>query len=502
MRNKIAVKLTAYFSAALIIFAVIIGAIFISIFKRNAINMHKKDLENRALTIAETISELTEGTGLNFGSMHGRMMGMGGMMNMQGGLGSYIRNLDDIAMSDAWVVDESLNLLTTGTMAHMKYSYSDLPENAELVVKNVFKGDITFSEGFSELLDTPTITVGTPIKSGNEIIGALLLHSPVKGIDDSVSEGYKILSISIMIALVLSVLLSAVFAVTFTKPLKKMKNTALLLAEGAYNIKTGVKQNDEIGELASTIDILSQRLDEASHESEKLQKQRQDFITNVSHELRTPVTVIRGSLEALYDGIIKDPERIKDYYEHMLDESKSLERLVNDLLELSRLQNTDFKIVMHEINLCDVLNDAARSASSIAKNKNIKIEYSQDRDVFLINGDYGRLRQMFMVVIDNAVKYSNENSKILINLNGNSVAVRDYGIGISNEDIPYIFDRYYRVKSVENKSGTGLGLTIAKQIALRHNINLIVESEQNSGTSFIFVFEDEHSNMDKNERIL
>ncbi|MGD9569178.1 MAG: ATP-binding protein [Sedimentibacter sp.] len=487
MKNKIAVKLTTYFSAALLIFSLVIGFVFLSLFKNNAINLHKRELENRALSIAETISELTEGTGLNF-SMPTRMMGMGGMMNMQGGLGSYLRNLDDIAMSDAWILDENLNLLTTGTMAHMQYSYSDLPDDADVLVKDVFRGDTTFSQGFSELLDTPTITVGTPIKSGNEIIGALLIHSPVKGIDDAVDNGYKILLLSMMVALILSFVLSVLFAVTFTKPLKKMKNTAALLAEGNYNTKTGVVQNDEIGELAKTLDILSQRLDEASHESEKLQKQRQDFITNISHELRTPVTVIRGSLEAICDGIIKEPEQVKDYHKQMLIESKSLERLVNDLLELSRLQNADFKIEMQQINLCDVLKDAFRSAANIAKLKNIEIEYAQDRDVFLIEGDYGRLRQMFLIVIDNAVKFSYENSKINISLNNSIVTIKDQGIGISKEDLPYIFDRYYRVKSVENKTGTGLGLTIANQIALRHNFKISVVSEQNVGTSFIFNF--------------
>lgn len=486
MKNKIAVKLTAYFSAALLIFAIIIGAIFIGINKNNAVNIHKKELERRALNIAEVISDLTEGTGLSIGN-RGRMMGMGGM-NMQGGLGSYLRNLDEIAMTDAWIVDEDLNLLTTGSMAHMQYSYTDLPEDADVLVKSVFNGDTTFSEGFSKLLDSPTITIGTPIESGNKIIGALLLHSPVKGIDDAIKEGYKALSFSIVISLMISFVLSATLALTFTNPLKKMKNTALLLAQGNYEAKTGVIQDDEIGELANTIDILSQKLDESSKESEKLFKQRQDFITNISHELRTPVTVIRGSLEALCDGIIKDDERIKDYYIQMLNESKSLERLVNDLLELSRLQNADFKIVMQEINLCDVLKDAVRSASSIANQKQIIIEYKQDTDAYLINGDYGRLRQMFMIVIDNAVKFSKENSKIYINFENNKVKVIDKGIGIAMEDMPYIFDRYYRVKSDVNKSGTGLGLTIAKQIALRHNINLTVNSKQNVETSFIFDF--------------
>jgi len=488
MKNKIAIKLIAYFSVTLLIFSVIIGGIFMSLFKNSTIQIQKTGLENRALTIADTISELMDGTKLSLGNgMQGGMMGVGGVNQ---GLGSYVRNLDDIAMADVWIVDENLNLLTIGAMAKMQYMYSDLPQDADVVVKDVFKGDTTFSEGFSELLKSPTLTIGTPIVSDNEIIGALLIHSPVEGMNAAVKDGFKILAVSIVIALILSIMLSVLLAVSFTKPLKKIKNTALILAEGDYSAKTGINQNDEIGELASTIDILSERLDHASHESENLHKQRQDFITNISHELRTPVTVIRGSLEAICDGVVKEPEQVKEYHQQMLNESKSLERLVNDLLELSRLQNADFKIEMQDLNLCDVLNDAVRSASNIARKKDIHIEFVQDRDVFLVKGDYGRLRQMFLIIIDNAIKFSGKNSIIYLSLKNNTVTVKDDGIGISKDDMPYIFNRYYRVKSVENKAGTGLGLTIAQQIANRHNVNLSVVSEQNIGTSFTFEFKE------------
>ncbi|MEA5095235.1 MAG: HAMP domain-containing sensor histidine kinase [Sedimentibacter saalensis] len=489
MKNKIARKLIIYFSAALLIFAVVIGSIFMSLFKNNTIEIHKNDIERRALNIAETISELLEGSSFS-GTQGGGMgmgMGMGGMY-MQGSLGSYLRNVDDIAMADVWIVDENLNLLTIGPMAQMHYTYSDMPEDADVVVKDVFDGSTTFSEGFSDMLRTPTLTVGTPIVSGNQIIGALLIHSPVEGMNDAIFEGFKMLVMSIAIALVLSIVISVFLAMYFTKPLKKMKSTALVLAEGDYTAKTGIVQDDEIGELAATIDVLSERLDKASHESERLQKQRQDFITNISHELRTPVTVIRGSLEAICDGVVKDPDQVKEYNKQMLNESKGLERLVNDLLELSRLQNSDFKIEMHEINLCDVIRDAVRSASNMARKKNIIIDYAEDRDIFMIKGDYGRLRQMFMIVIDNAIKFSKESSIIYLNLKNNTVEVRDTGIGISREDMPYIFNRYYRIKTEENKTGTGLGLTIAQQIANRHNVEMSAESEPGTGTSFKFEF--------------
>ena len=270
--------------------------------------------------------------------------------------------------------------------------------------------------------------MGTPIISDGQIIGALLIHSPIQGINDAMSEGFRILFISILTAFVLSVILSVLLALTFTKPLKKMKDTAALLAGGNYKVKTGIEQDDEIGDLAQTMDILSLRLHEAEEERKKVQKQRQDFITNISHELRTPVTVIRGSLEALSDGVVTEPDKVEEYHKQMLKESKSLERLVNDLLELSRLQNTDFKIEMQELNICDVLKDSIRSASNLAREKNINIKYSSDKDILLIKGDYGRLRQMFLTVIDNAVKFSYENKNIYITLKGEQIIIRDEGI--------------------------------------------------------------------------
>ena len=247
-------------------------------------------------------------------------------------------------------------------MSGDSYNYADLPEDASLVVKEVFSGSTTFSEGFSALLSTPTLTVGTPIEVNGQVVGAVLLHSPVEGVYDATMQGVGILAISTLAALFLAVILSVFLALTFTKPLNKMKNAALLLAEGNYTVKTDVRQKDEIGELATAIDILSEKLLDAKRESNKLDMLRRDFVANISHELKTPVTVIRGSLEALCDEVVTDPEQVKNYHRQMLSESVSLQRLVNDLLDLSRLQNTDFKIEMQKQNLCDILSDAVRSA--------------------------------------------------------------------------------------------------------------------------------------------
>ena len=479
MRNKIAFKLSLYFASALLIFALIIGGIFIALFRNHTINAFRDDLKARAMSIADTLSEYSFSNGVETGN---RGMGNGGI----GGYGSYLRFVDDIAMTDVWIVDENLDLITAGKAGNIEYNYADLPEDAESVVKSVFDGNTTFSESFSGLLDAPTLTVGTPIIVNGEIIGAVLLHSPVQGIDEATRQGMEILLFSILIALILAVILSVFFALTFTRPLKKMKNSALLLADGDYNVTTGVQQNDEIGELADTIDILSEKLKEAKEERDKLEHLRRDFIANISHELRTPVTVMRGSLEALCDEVVNEPEQVKSYHCQMLIESRSLERLINDLLDLSRLQNCDFKIEMEDINLFDILSDAVRSARQMARDKNIEVVLESDGQPLPYHGDYSRLRQMFLIVLNNAIKFSPHNSKVSVLVNDKIISIDDQGPGINKTDLPHIFDRFYKVDSKENKEGSGLGLAIAKQIADRHDIRLTVESQAGKGTVFQF----------------
>lgn len=473
MKNKIAKKLALYFSAVLLLFAVIIGVVFMAMFRSYSVELYKTDLQSRAQAIAATLSE-------------NDVRGSAGK-GRQGGYGVYLKALNAMATTDAWIVDENLELITAGK-AGANYAYADLPQDAEKVVSEVFEGKTTFSEGFSTLLDAPTLTVGTPLYADGEIIGALLLHAPVAGIEQAAAAGFKMLAVSSAAALALAAALAVVLSFSFTRPLKKMRASALALAGGDYSAKTGVAQRDEIGELAGAIDVLSIRLDEASRESERLQRLRQDFVANISHELRTPVTVIRGSLEALCDGVVSEPEKVGEYHRQLLSESILLQRLVDDLLELSRLQNADFKIEKTQVLLNDALADAVRTTERIAEGKGVRIIAGADAPALTVSGDYGRLRQMFLIVLDNAVKFTPSGGEVRVALEGRTVTVRDSGPGIASEDAPYIFDRFYKAESAGNAGGTGLGLAIAKQIAERHGVALSAENAPEGGAVFRFEF--------------
>ena len=477
MKNKIALKLLAFFAAALITFSLIIGIMFRSQFTEAVLSNKKAEMLKKAQGLSKTLQTMLESPGQSGGP---------GMGNQGMNYTAFVRAISQ-ADENVWVLDEKMEFLSGGTMRGRKLSYESLPPDADNLVLAVFKGETPYSEGFSELLGSPTLTVGAPIYAQGRVRGALLLHDAVSGITEATRQGENILMLSGAVALVLAAVPSVLLSFSFTKPIRRIQAVAGRLSEGDYEFRTGVKQEDEIGQLARSVDALACDLKEARDEKERQEQRRNDFLASVSHELRTPVTVIKTSLEALKDGVVSAPEQVKEYHEQMLRDAQGLQVLVNDLMELARLQNADFPIEKGELILNDVLSDALRSASRLAEKKDIRIIREVLDRPLPFTGDYSRLRQMLLIVMDNAVKFSKPGSEILVRMDENSIEVRDHGCGISEEELKHLFDRFRKSRAEENREGSGLGLAIAREIAIRHNILLNVESAEGKGTAARFV---------------
>lgn len=501
IKNKIATKLSLYFLATLIAFTVVIAGTFFFLFQGFVLNLNQEEMERKAARIAVVFSEWMENPSsspfqspirMQMGIKEQEMgMGKSGLMKKDDFRhhNSYLKSLDDPTREKVWVINSD-NQLITSEQDNTPLTYRDLPSDADKVIQKVFKGHTIFSGEFGRIFNMPTLTVGTPIiDQQGQVIGAVLIHRPLAGIDKVFERGFLLLGGSLLLALILSLGVSIVLSYRFTQPLNKMKDTALHLAKGNYEVKNNLTQTDEIGQLGHEMDLLSQKLFDASKEKEKLDRFRNNFFINISHELRTPITVIRGSLEALVDKVISKPEQVEEYHEQMLKESILLQRLTGDLLEISKLQNDDFSIDKEEINLWDPLDDAIRSAQSLGKEKRIGFNTQRDGTPYPFLGDYGRLRQLFLIVLDNAIKFSPSDSQIDIIQEGNHLRIRDYGKGIPEKDLPYIFDRFYQSSIEDSELGSGLGLAIAKQIARHHDIELtasIIPGEP--GAQFEFSF--------------
>lgn len=556
-KNKIFIKLLSYFGLSLLLFSIVIGSIFGYIYIQNTVSLHKKDLVERAYKISTTLSKMWFEDGNEnlenkdrkppsketssekpvrrekpkiVGNINGKAFENNVIENIRKNetekrpeeknskkllderhfhrhrivdekdnnvkIFRSMRMIEDIAMGEVWIVDAKTGNIVQGRNEKgQPLSYLKLPPNAEETIKKAISGETTTTENFNDYLNENSITVAVPIKNGQTIEGVVLLHSPVKYMSSALKSGIYTLIFSILAALILASISAVWLSISFTKPLNKIRDTTTELAKGNYEVTTQIKQSDEIGELAKSIDKLALQLDKSSKESERFEKMRQNFIANISHELRTPITVIRGSIEAICDGVISDPEQLKDYNEQILSDSIHLQRLVNDLIDLTKLQNTDFSIDKSTINLFEIINDAVRSMKQISTKKGLKINFSAENaieeDRYLFVGDYQRIRQMIIIVLDNAIKFSNENQKVDILLKKENkkyeLKIRDSGRGIDPENIGEIFNRYHKSNTEENKNGMGLGLAIAKEIALRHNIEIFVKSVPNIKTVFTFL---------------
>lgn len=495
-KSKVALKLMLCFTSVLVIFGLIIGGVFYQFFREHTIDTKQRSMRSQAKRVATAISANLTILEQHHGSGFAKS--------------NFINFIDNLSQDIVWVVDSERNLnVNKERMARrMKWrakhpekqlrpmlpppqdskdAFAKLPRHIKEKVEKCFAEGEDFSvEEYNVWLNDIMLTVGEPVYDAQgKVKAVVLLHSPRQGLNKAIWEGLQILLMSLAAALALVMVLSLVLSWRFTRTLNIMKDNAEQLAERHYEVRNNITQKDEVGELARTLDVLAQRLQLADEESQKLEKLRREFIANISHELRTPVTVIRGSLEALRDGVVTEPEDVAEFHEQMYNESLFLQRLINDLLDLSRLQNTDFPIEREPLNMCAVVQDAVRGSRRLGLEKEIQITAELDKETYVINGDYGRLRQMLMIFLHNSIKFSPEKSSIEVALAGSELRLTDHGCGMKAEDIPHAFDRFYKARNEQNKSGSGLGLAIAKQIAVRHDMELELESELGKGTTII-----------------
>lgn len=468
MNSKIFKKQFAVISSILLLSSLILGSTFIILFRNHTININKTNMEQNAYSIANTLTSFNEGK--------------------KGGYGGYLKLLDNLDVGDVWVIDANLKITTRG-IGKKIVNYGELPNNADIIIKDILKGKPSYTQEFSGLIGVNALTVGVPIISDDNIVGAVLVHSPISGVDEAVMEGLKLVIISTLLSLVISGFIAGILSYRLTKPLLSIKNSAIDLTEGNYTNETGIKSNDEIGDLAKIIDILSGKLNEANIKQLNIDKTRKQFIANISHELRTPVAVLVASLELLNDDVITDSKEKYEYYNKMIIESKNLEKLINNLLELSILEDSEFKLDIEEIELRDVVKDVIRLMKVKAKSKNIKIKFTHEKGDYIINGNYDRIRELVVILVDNAIKFSYKNKNILIKLSNKDkicLEVSDFGRGIKEEDSAFIFDRFHKTNDKNNKSGTGLGLAVASEIVKIHNAKISVSSYKNPTTFIVF----------------
>ena len=471
--NRLFIKTYTCFAAVIMVFAVLLGVLYMRMYEEATVENYEQQLTKKAQAISKRCSTYF-------------------LDNQPVEWWKYLLMLSELEGTEIWSVVNPTAVNPLNLEMATNLDADSLTKEYVEVAEQAFQNQVEIRTQFSSSHECDIVTVGVPVQGINgEVAGAILLISPVETQKEIVASSWYMILMSGMVALMISFVIAIPFARSLAQPITSMRSTALELASGNYEAETGIVRYDEIGELATTIDFLADKLAENEIERKNMEQMRMDFFANVSHELRTPITVVRGYTESLVDGVVADEERRQQYYNRMLSECQSMERLVGDLLLLSKMQNPDFVIEKEPVTLQQVFHDLKRTARAIADEKNIEIVVNQPETPCLMLADYVRLRQMFVVIVDNAIKFSKENSRIYITMECNDmicVSIRDEGVGISEEELPYIFEKFYKSKLRQNAKGSGLGLAIARQICLKHDGTIQVESAVGDGTTFTFTF--------------
>ncbi|MBD1902845.1 HAMP domain-containing histidine kinase [Trichocoleus sp. DQ-A3] len=284
---------------------------------------------------------------------------------------------------------------------------------------------------------------------------------------------------TLFLTLLLCALISESLARNIARPIQAMCHFAIEVGGGHLGEKLNIHQDDEVGQLASELNRMSERL-------ASLDKERRAFLANVSHELRTPVSNVYVTLEALANGAAEEPELRDRFIQTAQDETLRLSRLIKDLLDLGRLEAGVTPLEQQPLKLRDLIERAVRAMESrmIAKEVGISVEVADVQ----IQGDPERLLQAFLNILDNAIKFSVPESKVSVSSNTEgaqvSVKIRDRGTGITESDLPRIFEQFYTADPSRKGSGTGLGLAIARRIVEAHGGTITATSTLGQGATF------------------
>lgn len=340
-----------------------------------------------------------------------------------------------------------------------------------------------FIGDFFGTFDHDMLTVIAPINSQYTLRGYVLIHKDIEQIASDGNTVFNYNYITMIIVLAYSAVFILLYLFRIYLPIKKLTKLTHGYAEGDMSARAKFNRVDELGQLANSLDFMA-------GEIEKLNDYQNKFIANVSHDFRSPLTSIKGYLEAMLDGTIP-PEMYEKYLNIVLFETERLNKLTGSLLTLNNM-NQGMMLDISSFDINEIIRKTILTFEGVCAQKKIKFNLTfSDKNTY-VDADYGKIQQVIYNLIDNAIKFSNNNSFINISTYEKGekifISVKDFGIGIPKDNIEKIWDRFYKsdLSRGKDKKGTGLGLSIVKEIINAHKTTIDVISTEGTGTEFIF----------------
>ncbi len=344
-------------------------------------------------------------------------------------------------------------------------------------IKKSVNGEKGVWVGTVDYYDSTVMSVSYPIKDQDRIIGIIRFITSLKETNGMVRSISLLLLGMGVIVIFISGMVSVFLANSIVRPLKEVTEVAEKMADGQLRVRSNIKLQDEIGKLSDTLNYMAEELI-------KKEQIKNDFISSVSHELRTPLTSIKGWAITLKSEDFGGNEIISDGLEIIEKESDRLSIMVEELLDFSRFVSGRIKLENYEFEIKDTIEMIGKQLTPRAINNRIEFIINIDQNLGVMLGDENRIKQVLINLLDNAFKFTSEQGKVILNAHKENdilvLEVKDTGVGISEEELPKVKEKFYKGKN--SKSHSGIGLSICDEIVKLHNGTMEISSNINEGT--------------------
>lgn len=443
MKNSIRKKLFITYGIAIIIGFSILALALLRVLDQYFIENRKELLYDQGRKVAQEAAQV-----LYLGNSNSRS------------LISDLQVLDKFLSAHIWVVnDEGIIVAVSGS------------NEEKLLGKSIQEGDMdTLSKGdsiekrgdFGGMLTEPSLTVGYPVFVNRRFSGGVLVHASLLEIQNNFREVYRLILWAILVSVAVAYGILYIQIRRISNPLKEISEAAKVIAGGEFHKRLDINTEDEIEELGKSFNNMAESL-------EKIEENRRNLIANISHDLRSPMTSIRGFIEGIIDGTIPG-EKHEHYLNIVLEESKRLITITNQLLELSNMQQGKLEIRVEAFELNETIRRKLIAYEKKITDKKLNVTFCMHQEKSLVLSDQSLIERVLSNLIDNAVKFTPEKGSIDIRTsdNGNvvSVEITNTGASISPEELNRVWDRFHKGDSSRglHKGGYGLGLAIVKEI--------------------------------------
>lgn len=385
---------------------------------------------------------------------------------------NHIALMESEADTDVVITDRDLKFIGSSKQSihfskYIKSKVPNIPRQGEIIEEN--------------WREKPFIATVSPIEVEGQTVGYVFMFQDTVSVQSLITHLNEHFLLAGVISVCLTFIIIVILSKALTKPLIEMKEATSKMSNGDYSVSLPKTGKDELGDLATSIQLLAHQLD-------YLTKERNDFLASISHELRTPLTYIKGYTDIVHKRNLPRDEQEK-YLEIILEETTRLSVLIKELFDLAKFDQNTFVIQKKPINLSEFLSRMEQKLAPAFMEKKMTLHVSCPNHVFLL-ADPVRLEQIFLNLLDNAMKYSEQGTltNLVVGNKGTNlhITITDNGKGIPEADLPHIFDRFYRVDKSRTRAlgGSGLGLAIVKELVHAHGGTITVKSKVKVGTEF------------------